>query len=551
MPTIFHVMFVTRRSLLATRISELTGMVLSRFLRIPPRLPPLSRLRIPKAFSPLARSAQIIAALAIPLWLTGCAVGPDYRRPDAPAVDRYTTAPLPAATITAATPGGDAQQFLAGHDVPARWWTTFGNDELSRRVRMALQHSPSIASAQAALREAQENASAARGGLFPSVDASLGATREKQSAAASGVPGGVGPFTLYNASVSVGYTLDLFGGVRRGIEAQLAQSDYQQAQLDSTYLTLAGNVVTASLQEASLREQIRATEQIVDWQRKTLDIAEKQQQIGSRSLSDTLAVRSQLATTEATLPPLRAQLASTRNQLATYLGTTPAQLDAAPLTLDTVRLPHDIPVSLPSQLVDQRPDIRAASALLHVASAQVGVATAAMLPQITLSGSGGSQALSGGDLFSAGTGAWSLGLGLTQPLFHGGELLHKKRAAQAGLDKANADWQQTVLIAFQNVADALQALEFDAQTLAAQAAAEQAASKRLELTREQYRLGAAGYLDLLDAERSYQQAHITLIQARAARLSDTAALYTALGGDWRRDAAAPVAAVAPSSNVSH
>lgn len=550
MRTIFHVRFVTRCLLLATWITELIGMLMSRLLRTPPRLPPLSRLRAPKTLPPLARSAQIIAALALPLWLAGCAVGPDYKRPDAPAVDRYTPAPLPAATTDAATPGGDAQQFLAGRDVPARWWTSFGNDELSRRVWLALRHSPSIASAQAALRQAQENASAARGGLFPSVDASLGATREKQSAAASGVPGAVGPFTLYNASVSVGYTLDLFGGVRRGIEAQLAQRDYQQAQLDSTYLTLAGNVVTASLQEASLREQIRATEQIVDWQRKTLDIASTQQQIGAKSLSDTLAVRAQLATTEATLPPLRAQLAATRNRLATYLGTTPAQLDAAPLTLDAVRLPKDIPVSLPAQLVDQRPDIRAASAALHTASAQVGVATAAMLPQITLSGSAGSQAFNRGDLFSAGTGAWSLGLGLTQPLFHGGELLHRKRAAQAGLDKAAADWQQTVLTAFQNVADALQALQYDAQTLAAQATAEQAASQRLDLTREQYRLGATGYLNLLDAERSYQQARITLIQARTARLSDTAALYTALGGGWRQDAAAPMATSASPSNVS-
>lgn len=526
------------------------GMVMFRPAISPARALPLSRHSAFKAPRLFGRGAHRLALVATVVWLGGCAVGPDYRRPDAPAVDRYTAQPLPASTASVAMPDGDAQRFLAGRDVPQRWWATFGNEELSRRVQMALQHSPSIASAQAALRQAQENASAARGGLFPAVDANLGATRQKQSAVDSGVPGGAGPFTLYNASVSVGYTLDLFGGVRRGIEAQLAQRDYQQAQLDSTYLTLAGNVVTASLQEASLREQIRATEQIVDWQRKTLDIADQQQQIGAKSLSDTLAVRAQLATTEATLPPLRAQLAATRNRLATYLGTTPAQLDAAALTLDAVHLPQDIPVSLPAQLVDQRPDIRAASAALHAASAQVGVATAAMLPQITLSGSAGSQAFNRGDLFSAGTGAWSLGLGLTQPLFHGGELLHRKRAAQAGLDKAAADWQQTVLTAFQNVADALQALEYDAQTLAAQATAEQAASQRLDLTREQYRLGATGYLNLLDAERSYQQAHITLIQARAARLSDTAALYTALGGGWRRDAGAPMATSASPSHVS-
>lgn len=476
-----------------------------------------------------------VLALAAGLSLAGCAVGPDYRRPDAPAVDRYTAQPLPAATASAPTPDGDAQRFLQGGDVPQMWWTSFGNAELSRRVQTALAHSPSIASAQAVLRQAQENARAARGGLLPSADLGAGASRQTESAIQSGVPGGRGPFSVYNTSVSVGYVFDLFGGVRRGIEAQAALADAQRAQLDATYLTLAANVVTASLQEASLREQLHATEQIVDMQRRSLGIAQQQQRIGARSLSDTLAVRSQLALTEATLPSLGAQLAATRNQLATYLGVTPARLQLQPVTLDAINLPQDLPVSLPSALVAQRPDIRAASAQLHAASAQVGVATAAMLPQISLSGSLGSSAPQAGDLFSAGTSAWSLGLGLTQPLFHGGTLLHRKRAAQAGLDKAMADWQQTVLTAFQNVADALQALQFDAQGLAAQANADSAASQQLKLTRQQYQLGATGYLNLLDAERSYQQARIGLIRARAARLSDTAALYAALGGGWRSD----------------
>ncbi|MGH8163322.1 MAG: efflux transporter outer membrane subunit [Rhodanobacteraceae bacterium] len=487
------------------------------------------------SFSRIKPAAGWATAMLIALALSGCAVGPNFREPAPPAIDRYTPKALPAATVSAATPGGDAQRFLEGRDVPQRWWTTFGNDELDARVRTALEHSPSIASAQAALRQAQEDAAAARGGLFPSLDANAGATRQKYSGSQFGGSGGFAsaPFTVYNASVSVGYTLDLFGGVRRGVEAQSALADYQRAQLDATYLTLAANVVTASLQEASLREQLRANEQIAGFQRKELDIAQKQQQIGAKSLADTLAVRSQLAVTEATLPPLRKQLSATQNQLATYLGVTPAQLSVRPLTLDAVTLPHDIPVSLPSTLVAQRPDIRAASALLHSATAQVGVATAAMLPQITLSGSAGSSALRAGDLFSAGTGAWSIGLGILQPLFHGGELLHKKRAARAGMDKAVADWQGTVLTAFQNVADSLQALQYDAQGLAAQDAAEKAAARRLDLTRIQYRVGAIDYLNLLDAERQYQQALILLIQARTARLADTAALYAALGGGWQ------------------
>lgn len=491
---------------------------------------------------PPAVAAHVLTVAAC-LLFTGCTLGPDYRPPDAPHVDRFTTRAWPVATVQADTPDGDAQRFLRGHDVPERWWTHFGNTELDRRVRMALRHSPTIASAQSALRQAREIAKAAGGGLYPAVDARAGATREAQSAATYGTPGAVGPFTLYNASVSVGYTLDLFGGVRRGIEAQRALADVQQARLDSTYLSLAGNVVTASLQEASVRAQINATGQIIDMQRKTLGIAERQLEIGARSLSDTLAMRAQLAASEATLPPLRARLAAIGNQLATYLGVTPAQLDAAPLTLDAVTLPREIPVSLPSHLVEQRPDVRAASARLHAAFAEVGVADAAMLPQITLSGSGGSQALHAGGLFAAGTRAWSLGLNLTQPLFHGGALLHGKRAAQAGLDKAAADWQQTVLVAFENVADALDALQYDAQTLAAQAAAERSQAQRLALVRDRYRIGAAGYLELLDAERSEQQARITLIQARAARLADTAALYTALGGGWRVHTRTPAPAV--------
>src|SRR5690348_8644567 len=488
-------------------------------------------------FSKLKPAAGPAAAMLIAFALSGCAVGPNFRQPGPPPVERYTPKELPASTASATTPGGGAQRFLAHHDVPQHWWTTFGNEELDRRVRTAFAHSPTIASAQAALRQAEENARAAGGSLFPSLDASAGATRQKQSGAQfAGLGGGAvasKPFTVYNAGVSVGYVFDIFGGVRRGIEAQQAQADVQRAQLDATYLTLAANVVTASLQEASLREQVRATRQIIDSLKQELSIAEKQQAIGAKSYSDTLAVRSQLAAAVVALPGLRQQLAATQNQLATYLGVTPAQLELKPITLDAVTLPTDVPVSLPSTVVARRPDIRAAAAQLHAATAGVGVATANMLPQLTLSGSAGSQALHAGDVFTAGTRAWSIGLNILQPLFHGGELLHKKRAAEAGLDEALADWQQVVLTAFQNVADSLQALEYDAESLRALATAERDASELLSLTRSQYRVGAIGYLNLLSAEQAYQQARIALIKSRAARLADTAALYAALGGGWQ------------------
>lgn len=496
--------------------------------------------------SALARTAIVVAVLL----LAGCAVGPDFREPAAPAVARYTAQPLPAATAAAATADGDAQRFLAGHAVPQRWWTTFGNAELDRRVVAAFAHSPSIAAANAALTQAEESAKAAHSGLLPQLDGNAGVTRGKESGFQTRTGTGVGPYNLYNAGVSVGYVFDVFGGARRGVEAARAEADVARAQRDATYLALAGNVVTASLREASLREQISATRDIVASLQKELDITRKQQAFGAASLTDTLAMSSQLAATQATLPPLEAQLAAVRNQLATYLGVTPAQLEIQPVTLAAVTLPTDLPVALPSTLVAQRPDIRAASARLHVATADVGVATAAMLPRITLSASYTTESLAASALFGAGTGGWTLGANLLQPLFHFGQLTHQRRAAEAGRALAQANWQQTVLVAFQNVADALQALHYDADELKIASTAEADARKLLELNRVQFRAGATSYLNLLSAERQYQAARIAAIGARSARLTDTAALYAALGGGWN-DSTAPVADTrAPTATAS-
>jgi len=486
--------------------------------------------------------------LALPLLasVAACTVGPNYKGPPSVASDAVARKAFVRAdeTTTSAAPA------------LANWWEGLGDPTLNALVQDALAHNPDVDIAQARIRAATAQVEQHRAEQLPSASAnatylharlpgvSLGGSSSDSGAGSDGSSGGSGSsissLNFYNLGGNASWEVDLFGGTRRGIEAQAALADVQQAQADATWLTLAANVVTASLQEASLREQVRATEAIADSQRDSVRIAERQQQIGATSLAATLAARSELAATEATLPPLRARLAATRNQLATYLGSTPAQLELSPLPLDAIALPRDIPVSLPSRLVAQRPDIRAASAQLHAATARVGVATAAMLPQITLSGSAGSQTAHVGELFSAGSRAWSLGLGLTQPLFHGGELRHRKRAAEAGLDKALADWQQTVLVAFQNVADALQALQYDADGLAAQLAAEDAAAQRLALAQRQYRVGASGYLDLLQAQRDHQRARIALIQARTARLADTAALYAALGGSWQHDIDEPL-----------
>lgn len=500
----------------------------------------------PRALSPLRPPARSFSVgLASLLLLSGCAVGPNFREPAAPETTGYRHEALPPATVAPGGPTGDAQRFLAGTQVPELWWTTFANDELNRRVEQALAHSPTIASAQAALRQAQENTGAARGSLFPSVDANVGASRQNtvSFAGSSGAAGGLGgtgttggsAYTLYNASVGVSYTLDLFGGVRRNIEAQSALADYQRYLLEGTYLSLAANVATTSFLEASLREQIRATEQIASLYQEQLDLTHSQVEIGVKSQADVLVVQSQVATANAQLPALRKALSQTQTQLATYLGQLPAESQLTALNLDALTLPHDIPVTLPSELVRRRPDIRAAEAQLHQASARVGVATANLFPQIGLSASYGSQALEAGDLFGSGSAAWSLGLNLLQPIFRGGTLRAQKRASEAGLDKASADYRSTVLTAFQNVADSLRALELDAEALQAQTAAHQATGQSLELVRIQYKEGAANYLQVLDATRQYQTAIILLIQARAARLSDTAALYAALGGGWQGD----------------
>jgi NodT family efflux transporter outer membrane factor (OMF) lipoprotein len=485
------------------------------------------------------RSALL--GLAIMLALSACAVGPNFRAPAAPQEAGYRTDALPAATASATVPTGDAQRFLEGAAVPAQWWTTFANNELNRRVEQALAHSPTVASAQAALRQAQENVNASRGSLFPSVDGKLGATRQNANAAGltdTGA-GNTPPFNVYNASVGVSYTLDLFGGVRRGVEAQSALADFQRYQLEATYLSLAANVATTSFLEASLREQVRATEEIVSVYEQQLNLTNLQYESGVKSQGDVLSAQSQVATARAQLPALRKSLAQTQTQLAVYLGRFPSETELAALELDALTLPSEIPVSLPSTIVRARPDIRAAEAQLHQATAQVGIATANLFPQITLSASIGSQALSGSDLFGSGSDAWSLGLNLLQPIFRGGTLRAQKRASEAGLDKASADYRNTVLTAFQNVADSLRALELDAQGLASQAAAEQATASSLDLVRKQYRDGSVSYLQVLDATRLYQQARLSVIEARAARLSDTAALYAALGGNWQ-DGAVPL-----------
>lgn len=477
--------------------------------------------------------------------LSGCAVGPDFKAPQAPQTDRYTAQPLPAQTASTAVAGGAAQHFRPGAQLPGQWWTLFGSTRLNQLVDAAFAGSPTVASAGAALRQAQEQLKAQRGSYFPSLDANGSAVRQKTNTSQL-LAGGSGAsiYNLYNVSVDVSYTLDLFGGVRRGVEAQAAAVDYQQYQLQATYLTLAGNVVTAGIGEASLRAQVAATRDIVAAFERQLGITEQQYRLGSAAYADVLTARSNLAAVRATLPNLEKQLAATQNQLAVYLGKLPSAQQPPQLDLDELTLPADIPLGVPSELVRRRPDVRAAEAQLHAASAKIGVATANLLPQLSLTGSFGTQATRGGDLFK--DDIWSIGAGITQPLFHGGALRAQRRAAIAAFDQAAADYRQTVLTAFQNVADALRAVETDARSLQAQHEALSAAQDSLKLQEEQYRIGALSFLNLLTAQRQYQQARINYLQALASRYQDTAALFQALGGGWNQPSSKVAATPAAS-----
>ena len=461
-----------------------------------------------------------------------CAVGPDFAPPPAPPVGGYTPDTPPATTTAADVAGGAAQKFVMGRDIPAEWWKVFHSREIDALIAEALRANPNLQAAQAALWQAKENLYAAAGKLLPSVDANASATRQQFSPAEFGLPGGPEIFNLYQATVNVSYTPDVFGGQRRQIEANAALAEYQRFELEATYLTLTANVVTAAIQEASLRGQIEATQDIIKAESDQLGVVRNQFEVGGANRADVLTQESEVATTQATLPPLQKQLEQQRHVLLALIGRFPSQDRGDHLQLAALRLPTNLPVSLPTQLVEQRPDVRAAEAQLHQASAQIGVAVANRLPQFSLTADYGSAALTTASLFTPGTAIWSIAAAGTQPIFHGFTLLHQERAARAAYDMADAQYRNTVLVAFQNVADVLRALQLDAATLKAQQRAVRAASDTFDLSRGQYRLGAITYVILLNAERSYQQARLALVQAQAARYADTAALFQALGGGW-------------------
>ena len=482
---------------------------------------------------PKGASHRAAASLVAALLLTGCAVGPNFVPPPAPDVNGYTPEPLGARTASADTRGGEAQRFVRDLDLPGQWWTLFHSKPLNSLVEQALAANPDLQAAQAALRVAKENVYAQQGALFPSIDGNFSGIWLKPGIGGPSDVGSEAPtFNLFTGQLNVSYSPDVFGGTRRSIEALAAQADSQHFQLEATYLTLTSNLAGAAVQEASLRGQIVATQSIIKIETDVLGLLRRQRELGAVAEADVVAQQAALAQVEQTLPPLQKQLAQQRNLLAALSGGFPSDQLSQRFVLASLRLPRDLPVSLPSKLVEQRPDVRAAEANLHSASAQIGLAIANRLPNITLTAATGSTALAVDQLFTPGTGFWNIAGSVTQPIFHGGTLLHRELAAKDTFDQAAAQYRSTVIVAFQNVADALRAIQSDAVALQKAVASERAAARSLDIARQRMQLGDINYLSLLNAQQTYQQALISLAQTKASRYADTVALFQALGGGW-------------------
>jgi NodT family efflux transporter outer membrane factor (OMF) lipoprotein len=467
------------------------------------------------------------------LLLSACAVGPNFHPPAPPDVQRYGSDAV-ADIVAIPTPGGEAQHFNTGLEISQQWWSAFQSHDVDALVQQTISANPDLQAAQAALRAAVENVAAQRGAFFPTLSGSYAYSKEQDPVGtlAPTLNSGIPIFSLNTASLTVSYSLDVFGLNRRQVESLQASTDAQRYQMQATYLTLVSNAVTAAIMQAAAHTQLEATREVIRAGRDSLEILRHQYQLGSISMAQVSAQEAALAQQEALLPALEQQQTVQRDLLAQLTGRFPSQMPIVELDLSMLSVPQELPLSLPSKLVEQRPDIRAAGAQLHAATADVGVAIASMLPNISLTAGLGTTATALAQLNQPGTRFWNYGGSLSQTLFAGGALLHKKRAAVALMDQAGAAYRSAVLQAFRQVADTLAALQADARTLEAQTRAERAAANSLGIVRQNLELGSASYLDLLTAQGLYQQAVVALAQARAARLADTVALFQALGGAW-------------------
>ncbi len=465
------------------------------------------------------------------LLLSGCVLGPDFKRPESPKLASYSSE-------IGGVSSADSPKLVDSEALPEQWWKLFESKALSQLVDQGLANSPTLAAAEARLLSLGESLEADTGWvLFPHVDASTSSSRQKISGATFGNAGNPRIFSVHNAVIDVSYSIDAFGGGQRYLEQGLAKVEQQAFQLEASRLTLITNIVTTAIAEASLREQIAATEMMIADEQNLLEMSEQQFDIGTIAKGALLAQRTSLAQTRTQLPALQKALATMRHQLAILVGVMPGEAQLPLIHMDELVLPKEIPVTLPSTLTQRRPDVRLSETLLHQASAQIGIATANMYPKLALSASYATEATTLSNLFNAGSMVWGLGAGLTQPLFRGGELRARKRAALADFDQAAANYRQSVLSAFGDVADAMLGLEMDGRQLQLEIEADSLAAETLAIVREQHQQGAVSYLALLDAQSRYQQARINLIKVRAAMFNDTAALIFALGGGWQQNSA--------------
>jgi NodT family efflux transporter outer membrane factor (OMF) lipoprotein len=490
-------------------------------------------------------SACGMPAGILALAISGCAVGPNFNPAAAPDVNGYVPGKLASPDPGRGGPRVAGQHFVTGADVSARWWSAFKSPLLNELVRQSVDHNPNLQAAEAAIRVAQHNAQAQRGLFFPQVTGNSTSSNLLLSNAGTvfGADLGSVPQTQYSLvtnQLTVSFVPDIWGGNFRAVENLDAVTEQQLFQLEAAYLALTGNVVTAAVQEASLRGQIAATQRIIAIERNLLDILKRQFGFGQVAKADVLAQEAALAAAEQLLPPLEKQLGQQRDLLTALAGQLSANEIEQKFDLAHLRLPTNLPISLPSRLVDQRPDVRAAEANMHAASAQVGVSIAARLPNIVLSANGGSSAYNFAQSFTPGTGFYTLAASVTAPIFDGFTLYNRQKAAESVLDQAEAQYRATVITAFQNVADALRALQSDARAMRAAVHAEETAKASLDVVQEQLNAGQVNQLAVLNAQQTYLIASVIRVQTEANRLADTAALFLALGGGWPATCMTPV-----------
>lgn len=466
--------------------------------------------------------------------MTACMVGPNFHSPPPPPVNSYTETPLPKKTVSIKGPSisNKAQVFKWGQDIPKQWWELFHSPTINKLVCMGIANSPTLVAAYQSLQKAKEIWKAQIGStLLPSINTQNLKERQLYAETAYAAAQSDNTFNIYYSGFNMSYTVDVFGGLRREIESLKAQVDYQQYELYAAYLSLTSNIVTTAINIASYQEQIRATQQLIHAQSNVLNILSKQYKLGGKSEVEVLIQQTLLDQTKGTMPPLEKSLALSKHLLSTLIGAFPST-PLPTIDFNTLNLPGELPVSLPFNLVRQRPDILASEALLHSASANIGVATANLFPTFIISGSYGWTNTLSNNLYTNANRIWNYMAQGTQPIFQGGSLFAKRRAAIDAYKKATAQYKQTLLQAFQNVADALRSLEIDARSLQDQKRAEYSAKQSLQLVESRYNLGAVNYVELLDAQKQYEQTLITLIQAKATRYTDTVGLFQALGGGW-------------------